>query len=76
MACFACYSEYLVNFEKARHIEQTLTRTNKRFREFVLVSVLCGSRARRCAEQALPHLTDRQGQVKRHGQHWLERASH
>lgn len=35
MACFSCYSEYFGNFEKAKHIEQTMSRTNKSFRDFV-----------------------------------------
>ncbi|PWN86609.1 hypothetical protein FA10DRAFT_270161 [Acaromyces ingoldii] len=35
MACFSCYSEYFGNFEKAKHIEQTMNRSNKAFRDFV-----------------------------------------
>ncbi|PWN39455.1 hypothetical protein IE81DRAFT_326527 [Ceraceosorus guamensis] len=35
MACFACYNEYFANFEKAKHIEQSMTRSNRAFRDFV-----------------------------------------
>ncbi|UZJ51544.1 hypothetical protein CBS101457_000864 [Exobasidium rhododendri] len=36
IACFSgCYNEYFNNFEKAKHIEQTMTKTNKSYREFV-----------------------------------------
>lgn len=35
MACFGCYNEYFNNFEKAKHIEQTMSKTNKLFRDFV-----------------------------------------
>lgn len=34
MACFGCYNEYFGNFEKAKHIEQSMTRSNKAFRDF------------------------------------------
>lgn len=34
MACFSCYNEYFNNFEKAKHIEQTMTKTNRAFRDF------------------------------------------
>lgn len=35
MACFGCYNEYFNNFEKAKHIEQTMSKTNRLFRDFV-----------------------------------------
>lgn len=35
MACFGCYNEYFNNFEKAKHIEQTMSRNNRAFRDFV-----------------------------------------
>ncbi|CAO1638739.1 unnamed protein product [Sympodiomycopsis kandeliae] len=35
VACFGCYNEYFNNFEKAKHIEQTMSKTNKPFRDFV-----------------------------------------
>lgn len=35
IACFGCYSEYFGNFEKAKHIEQSMMRSNKSFRDFV-----------------------------------------
>ncbi|CEH12302.1 hypothetical protein CBOM_00300 [Ceraceosorus bombacis] len=35
MACFACYNEYFANFEKAKHIEQSMTKSNRAFRDFV-----------------------------------------
>jgi hypothetical protein len=35
MTCFSCYNEYLSNFEKAKHIEQTMMKSNRAFREFV-----------------------------------------
>lgn len=34
MACFGCYNDYFGNFEKAKHIEQSMTRNNKLFRDF------------------------------------------
>ncbi|PWN53524.1 hypothetical protein IE53DRAFT_338631 [Violaceomyces palustris] len=33
MACFSCYNEYFANFEKAKHIEQTMQK-HKGFRDF------------------------------------------
>lgn len=35
ISCFSCYNEYFNNFEKAKHIEQTMTKSNRAFREFV-----------------------------------------
>ncbi|CAO1622447.1 unnamed protein product [Parajaminaea phylloscopi] len=34
MACFSCYNEYFSNFEKAKHIEQNMSRNNRAFKEF------------------------------------------
>jgi hypothetical protein len=42
MACFSCYSEYFQNFEKAKHIEQSMMKSNRGFREFVEVSFASG----------------------------------
>lgn len=35
IACFSCYNEYFNNFEKAKHIEQIMMRSNKSFRDFI-----------------------------------------
>lgn len=38
MACFGCYNEYFANFEKAKHIEQSLAKANRSYRDFTEVS--------------------------------------
>lgn len=35
IACFSCYNEYFNNFEKAKHIEQSMMRNNRGFRDFI-----------------------------------------
>lgn len=35
VSCFSCYNEYFSNFEKAKSIEQAMSKNNRAFREFV-----------------------------------------